>query len=139
MDQDTLVEQQIRDGQRLIEDLAGSGFSVAAAGWIKTTDDSQWYLYIASSVVDMEGSSKGYGIVHPLIRKMPAPFWIGPFDVKLIRERDALAVGIHELYQRYPAPLPTWYRQPQLGGVSIEAAYLYPPAGLGACSPSGKQ
>jgi hypothetical protein len=134
MGQDVLVEQQIHDGQKLVEHLANHGFHVAAAGWIKIDDDSRWYLYIASSVVDREGPTKAYGVVHPLIRGMPTPLWIDPFDVKLIREADPLALGIRQMHQRYPALLPTWYRQPRLGGVSIEAAYLYPP--VGATSPT---
>jgi hypothetical protein len=134
MGQDALVEQQIHDGQKLVEHVASHGFPVTASGWVKTSDDSQWYLYIASPVVDREGPAKGYGIVHPIIRSMPTSVWIDPLDVKLIPEADPLAVGIRQMYQRYPTLLPTWYRQPRLGGVSIDAAYLYPP--VGATSPS---
>jgi hypothetical protein len=127
MDQIILVEAQITDGQKLIEEVVRSGFEVVAACWVKTTESEQWYLYIASPVVDAEGTAKAYRRVHSVVRSMPHPFWIDPFEVKLIGATEPMAEAVREFYRCHPARLPTWYRRPELGGVSIEAAFLYPP------------
>ena len=57
MDQSSLVEMQIDDGAKIVEKLRESGFDVVAAWWMKTTEEGQWFLYIASKEVDEKGSS----------------------------------------------------------------------------------
>lgn len=47
MDQGTLVENRVDDGARIVEKLRESGFDVAAAWWMKTSEEGQWFLYIA--------------------------------------------------------------------------------------------
>jgi hypothetical protein len=48
MDQDTLIEKQIDDGAKFVDKLSREGVEVTAAFWLKASDDSQWYFYIAS-------------------------------------------------------------------------------------------
>ncbi len=91
MDQATLVTIQIEDGQRLVERLAQGGFSVTAAGWIKASEDGQWFLYLASPVVDKQGDLRAYRQVNPMVRQMPQPFSIDPFEIKLIGAATPLA------------------------------------------------
>lgn len=126
MDQITLVENRIDDGAKLIEELEKAGIDVTAACWIKTDDDEQWYLYVASPIVDNEGAVAAYRQVHTIIRQMPEPFWIDPFEVKLLGASDPIAEAVLKLHEKYPARIATRYKQPTLGGVSIEAAYIYP-------------
>jgi hypothetical protein len=125
MDQVTLVEAQIEEGRRLIDRLAQEGFSVTVAGWIKTVEDGQWFLYLASPVVDSGGSTKAYRRVFAVMRQMPKPFWIHPLEVKLIGSTTPLAEAVGEIQQHYAGRASMWYGGTQLGGVSIEGAYLY--------------
>ncbi len=39
---DTLVENQIDYGQKLVDQLAQLGFEVAAGCWLKTSVDGRW-------------------------------------------------------------------------------------------------
>jgi hypothetical protein len=60
MDTDTLVENLINDGRKLVEELPQRGFDVAAAFWLKPCEDGKWYFYIVSEAVDAEGLAKAY-------------------------------------------------------------------------------
>jgi len=51
----TLVERRIDDGRRLIELLTQKGIDVTAAAWVLTSEDGNWFLYIASKDVDKSG------------------------------------------------------------------------------------
>ena len=55
MDQGTLVENRIDEGQRFIDQLVVSGLDVTAAAWVKPTEDGDWRLYVVSKVVDERG------------------------------------------------------------------------------------
>lgn len=126
MDRTTLVSEQRDAGQCLIEKLVGTGFDVKAAAWIKTSDDEQWFLYVASQVVDDKGFFAAYRQAQTTIRKMPN-LAIDPFDVKLVSASDPLVTDVQKLYQRYPAPLQTHFGGSQLGKMNIEEALIYPP------------
>src|SRR5947209_876884 len=96
MDHVTLVEGQIEDGRKLIATLEQKGFPVVAACWIKTVEDPQWFLYIASPVVDARGGLRSYGQVHKIVSQMPQPFCIEPLDVKLIETTDPVTEAVQE-------------------------------------------
>jgi hypothetical protein len=125
---DTLVEQLINDGQKLVERLPQNGFEVTTVLWLKSTYNGRWYFYIISPVVENEGILQAYGRLHPLIRQMPQPFWIDPLEVKLIGPSDPLAKDVLAIHRHAPAPLvyPRPWGGIRLGSVSIEGAYLYP-------------
>jgi hypothetical protein len=128
MDQGSLVEMQIEDGKRLIDRLVEEGIPVAAAGWLKEAEDGQWFLYIASPLVDEEGATKAaYRRVNAVIRQMPQPFWIHPLEIKLVEPGSPIARAMRELNARIPGPSPIRYGGAQIGGMSIEGAYIYPP------------
>jgi hypothetical protein len=126
MGQEILVENQIEDGLRFVERLVQDDFPVTAACWVKTSEDGMWYLYIASPLVDTEGPKKSYRRVYALMQRIPQPFRIHPFDVKLVGAGDAIAEGVRRSHQRYPDKRPVHYGETQLGGVNIEGAYVYP-------------
>ena len=127
MGQETVVGVQIEDGWKFIQKLAQEGFKVAAAFWLKADPDSLWYLYIVSPVVDEQGIAKAYGRIGPVIRQMPQPFWLDPFDVKLIGMKKALAKDVLALQQQYEGRAFIGGAGQRLGGSTIEGAYYYPP------------
>lgn len=126
MDRTTLVGEQREDGQALLDKLAKRGFDIQAAAWIKTSDDGQWFLYIASEVVDEKGYAAAYRDLQAVIRGMP-DFAVGPFDVRLLTASHALVADVKKLYQRFPAPLQTQFGGSELGKMNIEEALIYPP------------
>ena len=129
MDTETLVDHQIKDGQRLVDELQQRGlFEVTAAFWLKASDDGNWFFYIVSPIVDSEGITKAYRRLHPLVRAMPDPFWIDPLEIKLIGPSNVIAGDVMDIHGRSGGArvCPIWWGGKQLGNVSIEGAYLYP-------------
>jgi hypothetical protein len=128
MDYVPLVETQIEDGRQLMARLAAAGVEVIAASWIWDDEDGQWYLFLASPVVDRLGEIKAYRRVQPLIRQMPAPFSLQPFDVKLIEVADPITKDLVAYRDRYAGRTPPWFRGGRLGEQALAApAYVYPP------------
>jgi hypothetical protein len=128
VDQIALVEEQIRDGQKLVEQLNGEGVPVSAAAWVKESEGGQWYLYLVTSLVREDGATKpAYRRVTGVIRRLQGDgLWIDPFEVKVIGPTDPVGEAIVEAQQRYPGRMATRYAGASLGGLSIEGAYIYP-------------
>ena len=128
MDTDTLVKDLIDDGRKLVEELPQHGFEVTAAFWLKASEDGKWAFYIVSPVVEAEGLVKAYRQLHPLVRKMPQPFWIDPLEIKLIGPTNSIAQDVLAIHRRVPGPRvsPIRWGGTKLGNMSIEGAYLYP-------------
>jgi hypothetical protein len=127
MAQATLVENQIEDGERLVEALLRANFSVEAACWIRTSEDERWYLYIASKLVDDKGPAAAYRDIHLAMRQIP-DVRIGPFEVKAIGAADSITIDVLEFQRRYPTQVPAWFHGARLGDVSIDEAFIYAPA-----------
>lgn len=125
MDQATLVEMQIEDGQRLVDELRSRNFDVTAACWLKDSEEQHWFLYIASKVVDEKGVTAAYRDLHVAIGQI-LKLWVDPFEVKLISPTHPIAKDVLSIQQRYHAPIPTRYGGAELGGLSIDQAYIYP-------------
>src|SRR5438105_4103713 len=107
MDTNTLVENQIDYGKRLIEDLPRHGFEVATAFWLHATEDDRWSFYIVSPLVDSEGPLQAYRRLNPLVRAMPQPYWIDPLAIKLIGPDDPIAKDVLAIHRCAPR-LPVW-------------------------------
>lgn len=128
MDQALLVEQQIDDGQELIDLLHRDGFDVSAAAWVKPSEADRWLLYLVSKDVDERGLSSAYRAIHPVLGKLPAP-WLSLGDLKLVGLSNPIATDILEINRKYPGRSSTRTRRPQLGGMYIDEAYVYPKPG----------
>jgi hypothetical protein len=128
MDTDTLVENVIDDGQRLVEDFLLHGFEVAAAFWLKASEDGKWYFYVVSPVVDAEGIAKAYRLLHSVVRAMTYATKIDPLKIKLIGANNPIAKDVMAIHGRAPGPggSPVRWGGKQLGNVTIDEAYLYP-------------
>ena len=109
MDQIALVERQIEDGQKLVEQLAVSGLPVCTAFWVNATEASQWYLYIVSPVVDERGLTEAYRRVQAIMSQMPEPFWLDPFEVKVIGTKNPIAEEVVATLERHPGKRPIRY------------------------------
>jgi len=132
MDTVTLVNKYIDDGERLIKQLPQEGFEVTAAFWLKASEDDEWDFYLVSPVVEAEGLAQAYRQLHPLIRRMPQPFWLDPLEVKLIGPADPIAQDVLGVQSRAGGPpgYPIRWGGKKLGNVSIEEAYFYPLPGV---------
>src|SRR5713226_7505744 len=96
MDTDTLVENQIDDGRKLVAQLFRNNCDVTAACWVKTSEEGRWFLYIASTAVDEKGPTAAYREVYGVLRSMELQ-GISMFDVKLISPTNPIARDVLDI------------------------------------------
>ena len=124
MDQGTLVEMQIDGGKALLESLRDTGFDVTVSGWTKSSEEGDWYLYIASQDVDTRGVGDAYRTVYTVIQANPE-FEIDPFEVKLVGQQNPIANDLLAIRGAGVAKIATRSRRPKLGHMSVEETYVY--------------
>lgn len=127
MDQATLVETQIQDGQRLLDRLTREGVAVTAACWVKESDSGDWYLYLATPLVGEDGATRAaYHQVNTVIRAMQTEgVWI-ELEKKVIAPHDPIARDVVAYRDLRPTRTGMWFRGSRLGELAVEAAYIYP-------------
>jgi hypothetical protein len=126
MAQAILVENQIDDGSKILEQLRSKNIDVTAAFWLKPIDDERWYFYIALQAVDDKGLAAAYREINAAIQNLQN-LWIDLFQLKLIGANDPIAKDVLRIRDRGGAPLATRVRGYKLGEVYIDEAYIYPP------------
>ncbi|HVC98808.1 MAG TPA: hypothetical protein VND64_34405 [Pirellulales bacterium] len=122
MDTATLVNEQIDDGKRFIDDLKQSRFDVVVAFWVLTSEEGLWFLYIASAVVDTDGLAVAYQRAYGALTQSQVR-WVSRSDIKLIGShnpiaKDAVAYRNNRMITRYHGR--------KLGSLTVEEAIIYP-------------
>ncbi len=125
MDTELLVDDQIDDGRRLIDELVRAGFDVTVAFWGRTYE--LWFLYVASASLDGQDLGNAYRQVYACLRQIPNA-WIDLSRVKVIPAGSPMAREAMAIRDKGAARIPTKYRGPRLGEFLIEEAYIYPRA-----------
>lgn len=124
MDQVTLVNEQIASGARFLAEFQQYA-PVQAAFWLKGSEESGPWFYVASDQITDDNFDDGYGEVIRVADVLQDP-WFDPMRLKLIRVEDPLAKAALALQQRYPIRTPTRFPAQRFGGVFAEELYLYP-------------
>src|SRR6266852_3177376 len=108
----TLVDMQLKEGQRLIDRLAQEGVAVTAAAWVKESESGDWYLYLATPLVgDGGGKRAAYHCVNEVIREMQKEgFGMDPFAKKVIAPNDLIANDLVAHRHGRPGGSPTPFR-----------------------------
>jgi len=125
MDQEPLVTEQIEAGRKFIEEF-DKYRPVQAAFWLKATEDSGWYLYVASDQITDENFDVAYGEVARASRSIRDPN-LDLFRVKVVGIDDPRAKAALDVYQQYSGRAPARVRAGQFGPLGAEGVYLYPP------------
>ncbi len=125
MDTHTLVENRIGDGRKLINLLTEKGFPLTAAGWAKTSEEGDWYLYIATRTVDDKGLADAYREVYGALATISGTC-IAVSDIKLVGEHNPITRDILAIRDRFPARNPTIWSGVRLGSVAVDEVYVYP-------------
>jgi hypothetical protein len=125
MDTELLVDDQIDDGQWLIEQLVKDEFEVSAAFWLKRSEDALWRLFIASPLADTENRGRAYDKIYKALDGISNSS-VTPLDINLIDDKNPIAQSAIELRDRRSAKTPTKYHGRRLGTLSIQEAYIYP-------------
>jgi hypothetical protein len=127
MDTDTLVEKQLDDGQKFLDDLKQHGYPVSTGLWARRTEDEKWRFIVVTPLVDTEGLGPAYLRLHPHAWSIPASSTIDPVKITLIGLDDPLGrevLAIHETRlgtRGYPI---RW--EGRLEKSRFNGAYIYP-------------
>jgi hypothetical protein len=130
VDQARLVSDELNEGERFVRRLHESP-PVSAAFWLKTPDDSPWYLYIAPEALAGDDLYSAYRLVNEVGAESPFPHF-DPFLVKLIPGDDPLAVAAIQAIRRSAPSRVTRVTSPWFGGRYVEGAYVYSPSAFAA-------
>lgn len=125
MDTVTLVENEIDEGQRLLDRLAEERFRVIAACWMKPSDQERWSLYICTPEVEKKGLFDAYFEVNRVARSLESA-WITSADIKLVGENHPLSRDLREMTQRFGSQMPVRTRHAILGGLPVDEVFVYP-------------
>ena len=71
MDQATLVTNQIDDVTRVVAQLKRDSIDVNVAFWLYTSETDQWFLYIATDLVNRTGITDAYKTALRSMRQLP--------------------------------------------------------------------
>jgi hypothetical protein len=123
MDQEQLVSEQIEAGRKFVEVFERS-IPVRAAFWLKASEDSGWYLNVASEQFTDANIREAYGEVLRVAKLVDDPNF-DLFRVKLIGATDPLARAAWEVCRRAPAGVGSYLRDGALGGRAVEGVYVY--------------
>ncbi|HVS37564.1 MAG TPA: hypothetical protein VMS17_18520 [Gemmataceae bacterium] len=122
-----LVDEQIADGQKLIDQLVPDGFDVTVACWVRFAESAEheWFFYIVSEKVAKDGLRAAALAVHQASRRIPPPWgpWITVSELRLVGPNDPLAKEVLAFRARFPGR--SWYPGARLGSHTIELAYIY--------------
>ena len=108
--------------------LAIGGVAVPAACWMKESDGGWWYLYLVTPLVGKDGGTRrAYRRLQEALQTLPHNLVArDPFRIKVVGPTEPVGQALLELQRRSAGRLPSWYDGSNLGGVSIDLAYLYP-------------
>jgi len=132
MDTAPLVEDEIRDGRKLIQQLVYHGIDVTVGFWIRFRPEEETGLEfcIASKNVDQDGWQAAYRTIHTAVHRIPADCrpWSYVADVgvlQLVGLNDPLVTEVLALRDRQPGR--NRFRRPDIAKHSVEELYIYPP------------
>jgi hypothetical protein len=124
MDQGSLVTEQIDAGAKLASAF-DQRIPLQAAFWLKTSEEGQWLLYLASDQINDSNFDVAYREVLQLLGRGPH-IWLDPFQVKVRGIEDSAVKAVLAIQREYPDQLPLRLRNRMLGGVSVDDVYIYP-------------
>lgn len=125
MDPNPLVAELIEAGARFLDEFEKS-FPVAAAFWLKESDEERPYLHIASYQMPPEKIGEAYGQVLRIARQLKGVHF-DPFNIKLRKIEDPIVQFALKFQHEHSAPISTIFNVPTFEGVEVEGMYLYPP------------
>jgi hypothetical protein len=99
--------------------------TIAAAFWLRASEEDSWYLYVAPDEFNEKTLDLAYGEVLRIAGQMQNPYF-DPFQVKLIKRTHPLAKAAIEILQRFPGRMASRLHGRNFGGMSADEVYIYP-------------
>ncbi len=122
----TLVNQEIEEGQRLIDALKVNGVSVHSALWLYATEPETWHLMFALPLYDDEGPLKTYEQILSVFREVKPDLKIDWTGIVAISPNDELIQGLSQDQQHWNIDLSGRRMTNSIvNRILVEDAYIY--------------
>jgi hypothetical protein len=123
MDPGPLMTEQIEAGKTFLAELERT-IPVAAAFWLKITDQDSLGFYVASDRFedDNQGVARGEALRVAVAMRDP---YVGPLQVRLIKTSHPLARSALSFQRLYPGKA-IRLRDRVFGDMGIDEVYIYP-------------
>ena len=125
MDKRTLVDMDIKGGQRMLEILDESNLKISSAFWFYVVDVEEWRLFFATSEVDSQGPKKVYSKVQKVINKYSNEINIPLEVVTLISPKNQLNVLLKMAINTGSGMSGVRFSGNVINGFLIKDSYLY--------------
>jgi hypothetical protein len=122
----TLVNQEIEEGQRLLDALNSAGISVNSALWIYSSEREIWQLMLTSPLCDRQGSLKAYEAILSVFRQVEPELKIDWTALVAVSPKHELIEELRQLQQHFQFNLSgRRLTNNMVGRMLIEDAYIY--------------
>jgi hypothetical protein len=125
----SLVEQDLKDGKRLLETLDkpksnGTSFRVKAAFWLYRPESMEWRLVLATPLVDEKGPLATYVHLGKVLDSIQL-VGLSTHNISVVSPRDPLVKAFRGALRIAPDSAGVRFTRNVVGGTYVEDAYLY--------------
>lgn len=122
----TLVNQEIEEGQRLIDALNTAGLSVHSALWLYASEPEIWHLTLALPLYDDQGPLKTYENILSVFRQIKPELKIDWTAIVAVSPQDELIQSFSQDQQHWNINLSgKRITNSMVDRMLIEDAYIY--------------
>lgn len=132
MDQSVLVSEQIRAGEKFLQEFSKYA-PVDVAFWLRRGDDFAANLYLVSDQIRDGNMRDAYGELLRIANVIRDPNF-DPFRVRFVGRSDRAAQAALAIYSTYQSSIPFHETGGFFGGATAEEVYVYPPTPTPAVS-----
>jgi len=124
MDKATLVDIDIKAGERVVEILDKAGFKVTVALWLYSSEFESWRLHIASPLVDTEGPREAYVQLFSALRSSE-PDLASAVTITLVSPKDPFMRSLRRIFGTTKSVHGMRLGGNIIDGVFVEQGYVY--------------
>lgn len=125
MDQTRVVDIQLDDGMAIVAAFTKAGYDIAAACWLKDSEDRRWRLYLASPGFRGDGSVTARRLLFEAhLRNQKAFNMLTP--IRFVAEDHPVVAGVRELQERCSDKVAIICRARTFGDVDAEEVLVLP-------------
>jgi hypothetical protein len=124
MDKATLVDIDIKAGERVLEILDKAGFKVNVALWLYSSEFEAWRLHIASPLVDTEGPREAYVQLFSALRSSE-PDLASAVTITLVSPKDSFMRSLRRIFGTTKSVHGMRLGGNIIDGMFVEQAYVY--------------
>ena len=126
MDKTALVDDDIRSGKRLIEELdKAANLNISAALWLFMPEAEEWRLVVASPLVEKDGPKKAYSLIQAVIKKMSPPVEISLKEISAVGPQYEIVKLLRRVIRTKNGISGIRFTHNSINNVIVNDAYIY--------------